>query len=136
MSEVDAKDDQITGTEGHNIPIRIYAPKGLSSPAPAAVFFHGDGWILGNIQADDIFCRMISRDIGHVVVNVEYRLAPEHVHPAGLNDCYDAFVWVRKHLFSQHGLRLIANQTVKNADKLNIDSGKIYVTGNSAGGAQ
>ena len=93
-SEVDAIDDEISAAAGHKIPVRIYKPKGLNTPAPGALFYHGGGWILGNIQADDVFCRMISRDLGHVVVNVEYRLAPEHPFPAPVDDCFEAFVWV------------------------------------------
>ena len=103
-SEVDATDDEITAAAGHKIPVRIYKPRNLSGAAPGAVFYHGGGWILGNIQADDIFCRMIAKDLGHVVVNVEYRLAPEHPFPAPVDDCFEAFVWVR--LWSVLNIRL------------------------------
>jgi len=94
QASVDAIDDEFQAAAGHTIAVRIYKPKELASSAPGAVFFHGGGWILGNIQADDVFCRMISRDLGHVVVNVEYRLAPEHTYPGPVDDCFEAFVWV------------------------------------------
>ncbi|KIW06143.1 uncharacterized protein PV09_03305 [Verruconis gallopava] len=84
--------------------------------APGAVFYHGGGWALGKIQADDIFCRLISRGLSHVVVSVEYHLTPEHVFPAAIDDDYDAFIWIVKH-----------------ASQVNIDEKKIYVTGSSAG---
>ena len=81
------------------IPIRIYRPKHIaedSESLPVAVYYHGGGWTLGSIEADDIFCRMICRDLGHLVVSVDYRLAPEHPHPVALNDCYDVLEWVSK----------------------------------------
>ena len=96
-SEVHAADDEFTASGGHKISVRIYKPKGLdeSAAVPGAVFYHCGGWVLGNIQADDVFCRMIARDLGHVVVSVEYRLVPEHPFPAPVDDCFDALVWVR-----------------------------------------
>lgn len=91
---VSSENQVFTSPVGILVPARIYKRTGLSKPVPGAVFFHGEGWALGNIDADDVFCRMISRDLGHFVVSVEYRLAPEHPHPAAFDDCFNAFVWV------------------------------------------
>jgi len=81
---------------GGQIDIRRYWRKGTSAGVPGAVFYHGGGWIMGSLPADDIFCRMIARDLGHVVLSVDYRLAPEHPYPTPVNDAYEAFVWVRR----------------------------------------
>ncbi|KAF2652696.1 hypothetical protein K491DRAFT_726085 [Lophiostoma macrostomum CBS 122681] len=117
----DVEDIEINGTSSNKVSVRIYrqrkdAATG-SNVKPAAVFFHGGGWVLGSIQTDDLFCRKIVHDLGHVVVSVEYRRAPEHPMPAAIDDCFSAVLW-----------------TAGNASKLSIDPGKIYVTGNSAGG--
>ncbi|KAF2101754.1 hypothetical protein NA57DRAFT_73191 [Rhizodiscina lignyota] len=116
----------ISSGETSAIPIRIYKPTTAaftrdtpneSELRPAAVFFHGGGWILGSIATDDLFCRQIAYDLGHVVVSVEYRLAPEYVYPAAIDDCYSGPLW-----------------TLENARPLGIDPSQVYVTGNSAGG--
>jgi len=76
IDRVTTKDETITTTDGETkIPIRIYnaLPKS-DKPAPAAVYFHGGGWILGSIAADDRFCRKLAHDLKHVVISVEYRL--------------------------------------------------------------
>ncbi|KAF2432485.1 Alpha/beta hydrolase fold-3, partial [Tothia fuscella] len=98
--------------------VRIYQAAGSTNQSvPGAVFFHGGGWMLGSIAADDLFCRKLASDLNHVVVSVEYRLAPENVFPAAIDDCYSACLW-----------------TSENAKSLGIDPSQIYVTGNSAGG--
>ncbi len=73
-------DDRIAG-----IPVRRYLPKG-AKPGRIA-FFHGGGWMLGSIQSHDILAATIAAESGHEVVSVDYRLAPEHPFPAGLQDC-------------------------------------------------
>jgi acetyl esterase/lipase len=66
------------GKTEHQIPIRIYHNSSATEPsAPGAVFFHGGGWILGSIAADDLFCKKLALDLSHVVVSVEYRLGKE-----------------------------------------------------------
>jgi acetyl esterase len=94
QTEVEVAHHELGVTDG-KIAIRRYWRKDSSAPAPAAVFYHGGGWIMGSLPADDIFCRMIARDLGHVVLSVDYRLAPEHPYPTPVNDCYEAYVWVR-----------------------------------------
>jgi acetyl esterase len=101
---------------GGAIPIRIYRPLG-QGPFPALVWYHGGGWVLGDIEQADAHCRELCSQVGMVVVNVDYRLAPEHKFPAAAEDCYAATLW-----------------TAKNASYLNIDVDKIAVGGDSAGG--
>jgi hypothetical protein len=97
-SAVDVQNSDFV-TDGVTIPIRIYHPKNSAGPAPAAVYYHGGGWIIGSIEEDDIFCRMIVRDLGHVVVSVEYRMAPECVYPIAVDDSYGALLWVGQYPF-------------------------------------
>jgi acetyl esterase len=99
-----------------DIPIRVYTPEG-SGPFACLVYFHGGGWVIGNIETHDGLCRSIANAAGCVVVSVEYRLAPEHKFPAGIEDAYAATRWVADH-----------------AEQLGIDSGRLAVGGDSAGG--
>tara|TARA_B100001093_G_scaffold116407_2_gene108765 strand:- start:3292 stop:4218 length:927 start_codon:yes stop_codon:yes gene_type:complete len=98
-----------------NIPIRIYRPAsdGLFG---TLVYFHGGGWVIGDLDTCDSVCREIATLAGVVVVSVDYRLAPEHVFPAAVNDCYAAVLWA-----AEHATELAGN-------------GKIGVAGESAGG--
>ena len=98
-----------------DIPIRIYTPAGVP-PFGVLVYFHGGGWVLGNIAMTDQPCRLLANASGCIVVSVEYRLAPEHKFPAAPEDCYATTKWVRD-----------------NASSLNIDPMRIAVGGTSAG---
>ena len=109
------EDRKIPGAGGA-IPIRIYTPAG-AGPHGALVYFHGGGWVLGDIQMTDQPCRMLANASGCVIASVEYRLAPEHKFPAAPEDCYVATEWVSA-----------------NAAALGIDSARIAVGGTSAGG--
>ncbi|PSP78559.1 alpha/beta hydrolase [Halobacteriales archaeon QS_4_69_225] len=82
------------GIQGPNgpIPVRVYAPEG-EGPVPVFVFFHGGGWIRGSLDAYDGPCRLLTNEADCVVVSVDYRRAPEHPFPAGLEDCYRATEW-------------------------------------------
>lgn len=71
----------------HNIPIRIYSPQ-EKGDFPLLIFFHGGGWVTGNIDSYSKVCANMSKKTMHKVVSVDYRLAPEHPFPAGLEDCY------------------------------------------------
>lgn len=98
------------------IPIRIYTPSG-HEPMPALVYFHGGGWVVGNLDTADQFCRMITNAAGCVVVSVNYRHAPEHKFPAAVEDAYAATKWVGLHAMAIQG-----------------DPTRLAVGGHSAGG--
>ena len=109
------KEMKIPGPAGE-IPIRVYWPE-ENGPLPALVFYHGGGWVIGNLDTSDSQCRMLSKKASVVVVSVDYRLAPEHPFPAAVDDSYAALVWVSR-----------------NADSLGVDASRIAVGGGSAGG--
>jgi acetyl esterase/lipase len=109
------EDRHIPGPAG-DIPIRVYTPAGRNSQG-ALVFFHGGGWVLGGLDSHDAVCRKLANGAGCVVVSVDYRLAPEHKFPAGVEDAYAAVKWV-----------------AENAATLGADLARIAVGGDSAGG--
>ena len=78
------------------MPARIYTPQGRG-PFPLLVYFHGGGWVIGNLEAYDPTCRALTNAAGCIVVAMEYRLAPEHKFPAAPEDCYAALQWVATH---------------------------------------
>ncbi|MED4752542.1 alpha/beta hydrolase [Brevibacillus choshinensis] len=102
-------------TDTH-IPVRIYSPEG-QGPFPLFVYYHGGGWVIGDIQMTDASCRLIANQTGRVVVSVGYRLAPEYPFPIPVNDSYSALQWVSQ-----------------NAAALNGNASNIAVGGDSAGG--
>lgn len=101
---------------GRKINIRIYRPHDKKAAA-AVVYFHGGGFFKGSIESHDRPLRQLANLSGAVIISVDYRLAPEHRFPHGLNDCIDATQWVIDH-----------------AHELGIDSDKIIIAGDSAGG--
>src|SRR2546428_1348707 len=109
------EDRDIAGPEG-TIPVRIYTPEG-KAPFPVLVFFHGGGWVIGNIESHDTVCRSLTNMANCITVSVDYRLAPEHKFPAAPEDCYAATQWV-----------------AANAAMFNGDTSRIAVGGDSAGG--
>jgi len=109
----------IPGPAGE-IPARIYTPKTLrqiGGLAPALVFFHGGGWVIGDLDTHDVVCRALADDGQLIVISVDYRLAPEHKFPAAIDDATAATKWVADH-----------------AAQLGIDAARISVGGDSAGG--
>ena len=112
--ELEGVEDQVIDGQ---IPIRIYRPASQAAPQPVILYFHGGGWVLGNIQTHDGVCRHLARATGCVVISVDYRLAPEHKYPAALNDAYAATAYVSQH-----------------AEELGIDAQRLIVAGDSAGG--
>jgi acetyl esterase/lipase len=81
-------------TLGSGVGVRLHRPVGVSESAPALLWIHGGGYVLGTAQQDDGLCRRFSRELGITVASVEYRLAPEHPYPAALEDCYSALTWL------------------------------------------
>ncbi len=98
------------------IPVRIYTPAG-NGPFPLLVFFHGGGWVIGDLDSHDNACRSLTNRARCVTVAVDYRLAPERKFPAAVDDCYAAAVWAADH-----------------ARELSADPSRIAVGGDSAGG--
>ncbi|MGB8790717.1 MAG: alpha/beta hydrolase [Mycobacterium sp.] len=98
------------------IAARHYRPV-TAEPAPLLVFYHGGGWVIGDLDTHDALCRLTCRDAGVHVLSIDYRLAPEHPAPAAVEDAYAAFRWAHEH-----------------AGDLGAIPGKIAVGGDSAGG--
>lgn len=92
---VTVADREIAGDEGP-IPIRTYRPERVG-PLPTTVYFHGGGFVLGNLDTHDATCRALADLAETVVVSVDYRRAPEHRFPAAVHDAYETTVWARDH---------------------------------------
>src|SRR5436190_14655932 len=102
------------------IPARIYTPKTLrkrNGLAPCLVFYHGGGWVIGDLDSHDVVCRKLAHEGELIVISIDYRLAPEHKFPAAVEDAVTAVKWV-----------------ASNAKDLGIDASRILVGGDSAGG--
>lgn len=94
--EVYESHHHVLARDGAQIPVQIYVPtKPVESGAgrPLVVMFHEGGWTRGDLTDEDLNCRMFARDLGAVCVNVDYRLAPEHLFPCGVNDAFDTVKW-------------------------------------------
>ena len=110
--------DRMAPGPAGDIPVRVYVPAAdEAEPRPVLVYFHGGGWVIGDLETHDAAVRSLAARSGFTVVAVDYRLAPEHPFPAPLEDCLAAVEWV-----------------VKSADELSIDPARLAVGGDSAGG--
>jgi acetyl esterase/lipase len=96
------------------VPVRLYRPSGSTGRCPGLLYLHGGGFCLGSVELEHGGAVQLAHALGAVVVSVEYRLAPEHPYPAGLDDCYEALLWL--------------------AELDVVDAGRIGVHGQSAGG--
>lgn len=102
------------------IPARLYIPKTLRKSeglAPALVFFHGGGWVIGDLDTHDVACRKLAHEGELILIAVDYRLAPEHKFPAAVEDAIAATRWI-----------------AANTGELGIDTSRLSVGGDSAGG--
>lgn len=106
---------EIPGPAGP-IAVRVYTPVGRG-PFPILMYFHGGGFVLGDLDTQDMICRAFCRDAESLVISVNYRLAPEHKFPAGFDDAWAATTWA-----AEHGA------------ELNGDPARLAVAGDSAGG--
>jgi acetyl esterase len=113
---VDAVKERVLQGPGGDLRLRIYRPPG-DGPFPLLAFFHGSGFVLCSLNTHDGMCRNLCGGAGCVVVSVDYRLAPEHKYPAGLDDCVFATRWIADH-----------------AGELEGDAQRLVVGGDSAGG--
>jgi acetyl esterase len=114
----ETRDTEVSGPLGP-IGIRSYRPAGTaaSDVLPALVWFHGGGWLLGDLDSHDGVCRRFANAVRCRVISVDYRMAPEHVFPAAVDDCAAVIRYV-----------------LNNAASLGVDASKVAVGGDSAGG--
>ena len=101
------------------IPMRLYRPFGTGAAdiLPALVYYHGGGWVIGDLDTHDVVCRQLANRAGCAVISVDYRLAPEHKFPAAVDDAFAALLWV-----------------ASEAAALRLDPSRLAVGGDSAGG--
>ena len=119
LPDVVVLDETIPGSAGQpDVEVRIYRPRSeATAPRPAVFEIHGGGFMVGSKDMMDPWCERVSSELQAVVVSTDYRLAPEHPFPAGLEDCYRALCW-----------------TAENAIDLEIDASRLAIAGQSAGG--
>lgn len=119
LPKVDLADvrDRLIDGPGGPTPLRVYRPIDSAEALPITVFFHGGGFVLGDLETHDPQCRMLAKLAGCIVVAVDYRLAPENKFPAAIDDAYAATCWVHAH-----------------ARELGGDPDRIVVCGDSGGG--
>jgi acetyl esterase len=116
VEDVARVEDVAVPGPGGDIPVRVYVPEG-PGPFPTVVFFHGGGWVIGNVETHDVPVRRLANLVPAVVVSVDYRLAPEHPFPAAPEDCYAATAWAAATIGQYGG-----------------DGSRLAVAGDSAGG--
>lgn len=107
---------EIRNVDAGGVPARLYRPR-TDVELGLFVYFHGGGWVIGNLETHDDVCRAIANSSGHAVLSVDYRLAPEFPFPTPLNDCLIAMRWAFDH-----------------ASELGCDPNRIAIGGDSAGG--
>lgn len=108
------EDRTVPGPAGE-IPVRVYRPSD-DDGLPLLVYFHGGGWVIGDLESEDARCRSLANQAQCVVVSVAYRLAPEHPFPAAVDDAYAATKWAAEH-----------------PDEFGVDASRVAIAGCSAG---
>lgn len=108
--------DHVVCFQNHDIPVRLFLPRSGGANS-VLIFFHGGGWVTGNIDSYDMVCANMANITNQIVVSVDYRLAPEHRFPAAVEDCYH-----------------IAREIFLNIELFNVPADKITMIGDSAGG--
>ena len=112
-NKVETRDVAISGP----LSGRLYTPAGFAEKLPVLVDLHGGGWVAGSVATHDPFCRLLSEAAGVIIASVEYRRAPEHPHPAALEDAFAAVHWA-----------------ANNAGQWGGDAGRLALGGDSSGG--
>ena len=102
---------------GPEVPVRVYRPRTATGALPGLLFIHGGGMIMGSLDSEDLLARELTEALGCTTVSVGYRLAPEHPHPAPVEDCYAALRWM-----------------AGDAAGIGADAGRIALFGPSGGG--
>lgn len=114
--DLEVRDLTVSGAEGP-LKARLYTPKGAGAPGPGIVYFHGGGFVIGDLDTHDSFLRRLAASSGVRVLSVDYRLAPEHPFPAPHDDALASTRWAIEH-----------------AEEIGFDPKRIAVGGDSAGG--
>ncbi len=116
--DISVSERHIPGPQGApDVRVLVYLPKNVSTPTPALLWIHGGGYVIGNADQADLQTKSIVSATGCAAVAVDYRLAPETPHPGPVEDCYAALKWLHT-----------------NASDLNVDTTRIAIGGDSAGG--
>lgn len=116
LADVSIRDEFLARGDGSSLRLRVYSPAASHAPRAALLWIHGGGFIMGHPEHDEAQNIGLCRDLGMVVLAVNYRLGPQHPFPEPLDDCHDALAWLHA-----------------NAAELGIDSARIAVGGASAG---
>ncbi len=117
LDGVETRDVEVPGVDGAPpVRVRVFTPSGRTETLPALLWMHAGGWVLGSIDLDALAAAQLAKDTECVVVSVDYRLAPEHPHPAALHDCLAALRWLSAE-----------------SAQLGVDAARIAVGGASAG---
>ncbi len=109
--------DETVPTPDCDVPVRLYRPSDVANPAPAILYMHGGGFMLGDLDSSDAIAWGFAQQAEALVVSVDYRLTPDHPYPAAVNDCWNTLVWIQE-----------------NAERLALDPERLAVAGDSAGG--
>lgn len=111
-------EDRRLSLPGRRIAVRIYRPENAAGTLPLILYYHGGSWIFGGLDSHDLPSARLAAITGAAIVSVDYRLAPEHKHPAALDDAWDSLHWA-----------------IDDAAQLGFDPQRVAVAGDSAGGA-